>query len=55
MSHLRIVKKAFRVPGCSMKGRQVVGMFVLEGSSRVSFSKIAVKSNTRAFSQIVRV
>lgn len=40
------------VSGLEMNGHQDVGMFVLLGSSSVSFNKMAEKSNERLFSKI---
>jgi len=44
------VKRLVIVFGAIMTGRHALGTFVLVGSSRVSFNKIAVKSNDKHFS-----
>ena len=52
---LSIEKRSWTVEVSVMIGLHEVGTFVLVGSSSVSFSKIAVKSNDRHFSYMLRV
>ena len=47
-------KRLPTVSGFTMKFAQLDGMFVVTGSSIVSLSKIAVKSNERARSRMLR-
>lgn len=55
ISAVSTLNKFYMVVGWStMKGAQLVGMFVVIGSSSVSFRRIAEKSNARARSRMHR-
>ena len=54
ISAARTLNRFYTVDGRWMKGAQLVGIFVVTGSSRVSFKRIAEKSKARDRSKTER-